>query len=65
MDQLMTVREVSSVLQISEDRVYSLVREQVLDSVRLGRSIRFSKASLEEFISNGGKALPGVWKREP
>jgi len=62
---LENVKTVSIYLGISEDRVYTLAREKILPSVRLGRTLKFSRQALEEFVSNGGKALPGNWKKEP
>jgi len=56
--------EVAEILQISRARVYELAREGILPHTKLGRQIRFSKDQLEEFIKNGGKALPGGWKWE-
>lgn len=63
--RLLKVFEVADMLQLSEDRVYTLAREQIIPSVRLGRTLRFSATAIEDFIANGGKALPGIYKREP
>jgi excisionase family DNA binding protein len=65
MDRLLIVSELSELFSISEDRVYALSREKVIPSVRLGRSLRFDPEEIKQFVKNGGKALPGVWKREP
>ena len=61
---LYNIREISEILKISEDRAYSLAREKILPSVRLGRTLRFSSKAIADFIENGGQALPGVYKRE-
>ncbi len=58
MGRLLKVSEVSDLLSISEDRVYTLTREKILPSVRLGRTVRFSPEAIEQFIENGGKPLP-------
>lgn len=62
--RLLRISEVAKILDVSEDRVYSLAREEILPHVRLGRQIRIDSTILDEFIRNGGKALPGVWRRE-
>jgi excisionase family DNA binding protein len=69
--EAMSVKTLESVsyaarrLNISEARVYQLIREDLLrGAVRLGRQVRIDPDELEEFIKNGGQALPGVWKRE-
>jgi hypothetical protein len=33
--------------------------------VKLGRHWRVNPERLEEFIDNGGQALPGGWRRQP
>jgi len=62
--KLLRIPTVAKILDVSEDRVYSLAREGVLPHVRLGRQIRVDSDALEEFINSGGKALPGGWRRE-
>ena len=57
MDKLLKVKEVAGLFNISEDRVYTLAREQILPSVRLGRSLRFSEKAISQFIAEGGKSL--------
>ncbi len=59
-DRLLKVRDVAEIFNVSDDRIYTLSREQILPSVRVGRSLRFSRNAIEEFIANGGKALPGT-----
>ena len=59
MNQLLKVSDVAEMLQLSEDRVYTLAREQIIPSVRIGRTLRFSSKAIDEFINNGGKSLPG------
>ncbi len=62
--RLFKIHEVAVILDVSEDRVYSLAREGLLPHVRLGRQIRIDSDILDEFIKAGGKALPGGWKKE-
>ena len=62
--KLLRIPSVAQILDVTEDRVYSLARDGVLPHVRLGRQIRVDSDALEEFIKNGGKSLPGGWRRE-
>lgn len=62
--QLLKVKDVAEMFVVSKDCVYTLACEQIIPSVRLGRSLRFSRESMERFIAEGGRALPGGWKHE-
>lgn len=62
--RLYRVPEVARILDISEQRVYELIRAGMLPSVRLGRQVRVDREALEEFIKSGGQAYPGGWKKE-
>ena len=62
---LLTVKETAQILGLPISRVYDLCRQQILPTVRLGRQVRIDPERLEEFIANGGKALPGGWRNEP
>ncbi len=64
MEKLMQTHEVAEILGVTEDRVYTMARERLIPCVKLGRQLRFSPSALEEFIRNGGKPLPGGWRRE-
>lgn len=63
--KLLNARQVAERFGMPVERVYALARQGLLPAVRLGRQVRFSAAALEEFVRNGGKALPGGWRREP
>jgi len=63
-DQLLKVSDVAGILNVSDDRVYTLAREQIIPTVRVGRSLRFSCKALDEFIDRGGKSLSGIYKHE-
>jgi len=63
-DELITVKDLARLMVVSEDRIYTLAREGIIPSVRLGRSLRFSRMAINQFIANGGKALPGGCKRK-
>ncbi len=62
--KLLRSDEVAELLDVSVDRVFSLAREGIIPSCRLGRQIRFCPEKLQQFIGNGGKALPGGWRKE-
>ena len=62
--KLLRIPTVAQILDVTEDRVYSLAREGVLPHVRLGRQIRVDNDALETFINDGGKALPGGWRKK-
>jgi excisionase family DNA binding protein len=54
-EKLLTANDVSEVLQIDLQRVYSLTRRKLLPTVKLGeRQYRYSKQAIERFIENGG-----------
>lgn len=60
------VRKHPVILQ-SEQSCYAAIREGLLPAgvvVRFGRKVLINEAKLEQFIDNGGAALPGGWKRE-
>lgn len=63
-DSLLTVSEVADILGIRRDRVYALIRENLLPSVKLGRQVRVAPAQLEAWIASGGRSLPGGWRRQ-
>jgi excisionase family DNA binding protein len=51
-------------LNMSAARVYELIREGILPAVRCGRQVRIDPDALEAFINNGGKSLPGGWRKD-
>ena len=62
--KLLTVSEVAQYLQVTNARVYELIREGTVQAVRLGRQVRINPAILQTFVDQGGPALPGGWKRQ-
>jgi len=63
--KLLRVQHVARLLDIPEAGVYTLARERRLPGiVRIGRHVRFDPTRIEEFIRNGGQALPGGWRKE-
>jgi len=63
MRQLITLKQAAIALNISYQRAAELVRLGLLPSIALGRQRRVSPEQLEKFVAEGGKALPGGWKR--
>jgi excisionase family DNA binding protein len=62
--ELLTLDQTAKVLKVKYARAAELARDGLLPVVRLGRQIRVDPDQLNEFISNGGKALPGGWRKE-
>ncbi len=64
-EKLLTANDVSEVLQIDLQRVYSLTRSKLLPTVKLGeRQYRYSKQAIERFIENGGNQESEVSRDE-
>ncbi len=49
--ELLTAKEVSAQLRISQYRAYELLRTGQIKATRLGRSVRVKLADLDEYIS--------------
>jgi len=47
---LLTVPQVQRLLQISRSGVYRLLQRNVIEGVKIGRGLRISRRSLEQFI---------------
>lgn len=47
-----TVNDVARILGVSQARAYSLVREDLFKSVRIGNAIRISKRSFDEWLDS-------------
>ena len=63
-NKLMAAEQVADLLGVGVHRVYELSRLNILPHIRLGRQLRYSPKQIQNFIENGGKALPGGWRRE-
>lgn len=48
---ILTVREVAEYLRLSEAKVYRLAKERRLPAIRIGKSWRFRKDLLDEWLS--------------
>ncbi|MGG4498443.1 helix-turn-helix domain-containing protein [Brevibacillus reuszeri] len=60
---LLTLPEVAKILGISKERSYAISRDGLLPTIRIGRQIRVDQEQLDDWINNGGQALPGGWRR--
>jgi len=63
-ESLLTAQQVAVLLQVPKARVYELAREGLIPAVRLGRQIRVSASALDDWIADGGRALPDGWRRD-
>lgn len=45
-----TVHEIASLLRISKSKAYELCNEDLFRIIRIGRSVRVSKASFDEWL---------------
>ncbi len=52
LDPLMTVCELAGYLTLSKSMVYKLVDEGKLPHIRIGKSLRFRRAEIEEWLDS-------------
>lgn len=64
MPRLLNTVELEAEYGIKQKTALTLIRDEVLPFVRVGRLYMFDRQQVEDFIANGGKALAGGWKRE-
>ena len=65
---LMTAKAAAEILNVTEARVYELIRQGIIPAgvaVRLGRQIRIDTDGLSEWVRRGGQSLPGGWRANP
>jgi len=55
-DQVLTIREVAQYLRLSEAKIYELARNGTIPALRIGKSWRFQKELLIEWVRKGGDA---------
>lgn len=56
---LLTVPEAATVLRISKNKAYELVRQRLLPAVHLGKNIRIPRQALERWIAEQSKPAAG------
>jgi excisionase family DNA binding protein len=61
--QLLTLVQTAKVLKVKYPRAAELARDGIIPVVRLGRQVRVDPDQLTQFISGGGRALPGGWRK--
>lgn len=61
---LLKATAVAGWLEVSEWRVYDLVRQDLIPHVKMGHNVRFDHDAIEGWIAEGGTALPGGWRRD-
>ena len=47
-----TVSEVASMLQLGKSKAYELCNEGIFQTLKIGRAVRISKASFDEWLNN-------------
>ena len=62
---MLTPEEVAVRLRVSKSAIYSLIRSELLPSVRIGRRIRIAERVVQNFIEVGGRGWPGGWRKRP
>lgn len=63
-ERLQPVSHAADRLGVSRAIVWRLARQGVLPCVRVGRRVLIDPTALETWITAGGQALPGGWRRE-
>jgi excisionase family DNA binding protein len=62
-DRLYRVGEVAALLGCSPERICQMVRDRIIPTVRLGRSLRFRAAALQDWLEAGGRGHAAGWCR--
>ena len=62
-EKLMTLAEAADYLAIGYARAAEMARTGLLPVIRRGRQIRVSPERLAQFVADGGKPLPGGWRK--
>ena len=62
---LISVETLAPYIGVSKARLYLLARDQIVPSVRVGRSVKFDPQQVRKWIESGGESYPGGWRKEP
>lgn len=62
-DELLRVRDVQRVLDVSRTMAYKLVGDGVIASVRVGRLVRVRRSALDDYIAGRSKKAEGAESR--
>ena len=49
-EKLLTRTEVQEILRISQSKIYRLIREKTIPSIRVGKTYRIRRSDLEEYL---------------
>lgn len=63
--RLMTIKEVSRRLSISQSKLYGMVERSVISHTRIGGAIRFSEADLSELLEQSRKTKSKRGEAQP
>jgi excisionase family DNA binding protein len=55
------VRQAAEVLQVSRDKVYTLIRTRQLYSIKIGKLHQIAHQWITEFAERQGRGLSGQW----
>lgn len=51
MTSLLTIKELSETLKVSERKIYQMVHEEFIPSVKIGHCLRFKEKDIEVWLS--------------
>jgi excisionase family DNA binding protein len=63
-DRYMTVEEVTQYLSVTRDTLYRWLRDGRVPGHRVGRTWRFDKSELDEWVKSGAAADPATSDRD-
>jgi hypothetical protein len=63
--KLLTLSEGAEICAVTYARMAEMARTGLVPAVKLGRQVRLDPEKLALFIDQGGKPLPGGWRKEP
>jgi excisionase family DNA binding protein len=57
LEPLLTINDVATVLAVSRDKVYGLIREGALEPIRVGHHARFAPADIRTYLARSRKQV--------
>jgi excisionase family DNA binding protein len=58
LDNLMTVKEVSALLRVSQQTLYKMLEQGTIPALKIGNQWRFDRNRVLEWIQQGGASEP-------
>lgn len=52
MDQLLTIKEVCEILQVSDDTIYKEIKDGKISGTKIRRDWRFKKEAIEDYLES-------------